>query len=239
MQSYVCAFIEFCVTFWTRILWKMTFEIYFTGMEIVAIVWISFRQALLFQTGPPPQIDNNRANFIKLALNLRKMYGTRCENYEFRTLCPRDCFIKFFIRVVEFNHQGQVLNQRSIIEPQLDLDKCFGTAEFQPDWNCNFEERPLTFSKPGARSNHWASSDYAIQNARYMTLEGDHFPFTGICYEIVVWTAQFWFLGLFILNIVTVIFGNLLEVNWERTITQLHNTALAETWLWRNYFNLE
>jgi len=52
-----------------------------------------------------------------------------------------------------------------------------------------------------------------LSNARYMTLEGDHFPFTGICYEIVVWTAQFWFLGLFILNIVTVIFGNLLAVN--------------------------
>ena len=128
------------------------------------------------------------------------------------------------------------LNNWASIGPWLVFRDCWISAW---NWNCNFEERPLTFSKPGARSNHWASSDYAIQNARYMTLEGDHFPFTGICYEIVVWTAQFWFLGLFILNIVTVIFGNLLEVNWKRTITKLHNTTLAETWLWRNYFNLE
>ena len=93
--------LEFCKSdFWNIFYWYEN--------RIMAIVWINFRQALLFQTGPPPQIDNNRANFIKLVLNLRKMYGTRCENYEFRTLCPRDFFIKFFILVAKFNHTGQV-----------------------------------------------------------------------------------------------------------------------------------
>ena len=95
MQSYVYALIEL-VTFWTQISQKLPFLseisilIVWYENRIFDIVWINFRHASLFQTGPSPQIDNNRDNFIKLVPNLRKMYGTRCENYEFRKPSPTD-----------------------------------------------------------------------------------------------------------------------------------------------------
>ena len=164
-------------------------------------MWINFRHASLFQTGPLPQIDNNKDNFIKLVLNLRKMVW----KLWILNILSKRLLTKFFIRVAEFI-LDKLSGPKSTLS--LSLDKNFGAIQQRFSATAPFISRPQSLifvMKP--------SADYAIQNARYMTLEGDHFPFTGICYEIVVWTAQFWFLGLFILNIVTVIFGNLLEVN--------------------------